>query len=273
LDIFYDKEATAMSETLFISSDYVFQKIDPISKFVWATIMMVWTLYVAVPEVQLLMFFILLLLARVAAGLKPLQLIKSVRAFFLLGVFMIIFQTFFANGKDVIWAWGFIRATREGLAAGLNVGLRLIVIITISMILAITTDPRQLVASLITILHMPYRFAYALYSTLRFIPLMRNNATVIMEAQTIRGATIDQSLFAKVKHFIWLVIPLIVSGLQQASMSAIALDSRAFGYKATRTNLTKVHVNPIGPIFVVVSLAIFILYIILGPQAQAHLLY
>ena len=29
-------------------------------------------------------------------------------------------------------------------------------------------------------------------------------------------------------------------------MSAIALDSRAFGYKATRTNLTKVHVNTPG---------------------------
>lgn len=262
-----------MSETLFIYSNSLFNKIDPISKFAWATIMMVWTLYVAIPEVQIIIFFFLMVLAYVAANLKPLQLVKSVRAFILLGVFMIIFQTLFGKGEEVIWAWGALRATREGLAAGLNVGLRLIVIVTISMILATTTDPRQLVAALISILHVPYRLAYALYSTLRFIPLMRNDAVVIMEAQMIRGATIDQSLFAKVKHFIRLVIPLIVSGLRQASMSAIALDSRAFGYQKTRTSLTKVQVSPIGPVFAIASLVIFILYIIFGPQVQAQLMY
>lgn len=262
-----------MSETLYVKSESLFDKIDPISKFAWATIMMVWTLYIAVPAVQIILFFVLLLLARVAAGIKPLQLIKAVRAFLILGIFMIVFQTLVGKGENVIWAWGSIRATQEGLDAGLNVGLRLIVIVTISMILATTTDPRQLVASLIAIVHVPYRFAYALYSTLRFIPLMRSNATIIMEAQTIRGATIDQSLWAKVNQFIRLVIPLIVSGLRQAEMSAIALDSRAFGYKPTRTNLTEVHVDPIGPAFAILSLVFFILYIVFGPQTQVHWMY
>lgn len=262
-----------MNETLFVNSKSLFNRIDPISKFAWATIMMVWTLYVAVPKVQIIMFFALLILARLAAGIRPIQLLKAVRAFLLLGLFMIIFQTLVGKGQDVLWAWGGIRATREGLDAGLNVGLRLIVIVTISMILATTTDPRQLVASLITIVHVPYRFAYALYSTLRFIPLMRSNATIIMEAQTIRGANIDQSLWAKVNQFVRLVIPLIVSGLRQASMSAIALDSRAFGYQETRTNLTEVQISPMGPIFAVVCLVIFIVYIIFGPQAQVHWLY
>ena len=262
-----------MSETLFIQSDSLFHRMDPISKLVWATIMMVWTLYVAVPEVQIAIFFFLLLLARVAAGVKPLQLIKSVKAFILLGVFMIIFQALFATGDHVIWRLGIARVTQEGLAAGLNVGLRLIVIVTISMILATTTDPRELVTMLVTHLHVPYRFAYALYSTLRFIPLMRNDANVIMEAQTIRGATINQSAWTKVNRFIQLVIPLIVSGLRQASVSAIALDSRAFGYKPTRTNLIKVKVHPIGPIFAALCLVAFILYIIFGAQAQVHWMY
>jgi energy-coupling factor transport system permease protein len=262
-----------MSETLFIHSNTLFQKFDPISKLIWATIMMVWTLYVAVPGDQLILFVILLFLARVAAGMKLMQFIRSVQAFFLLGAFMILFQSLFGHGEHIIWRWGALQATQEGLDAGLNVGLRLIVIITISMILATSTDPRQLVASLITIIHVPYRFAYALYSTLRFIPLMRNNAIVIREAQTIRGATIDQSLLAKIKHFVWLIIPLIVSGLQQAYMSAIALDSRAFGYKSTRTNLTKVNTNPLGPIFTLLCLAAFIIYIIYGPKAQLRFLY
>ena len=259
--------------TMYVKEDSVFDRIDPLSKLIWGTIMMIWTLYVGVPEVQVIVFICLLFVGWFGAKIGIFRMIKSVSAFLLLGVFMIIFQTLFAQGNTVIWQWGAITATAEGLSAGLNVGMRLIIIVTISSILAITTDPRKLVVELIERAHVPYRFAYAVYSTLRFIPLMRNNSGVILEAQTIRGARMSRSVWAKFKQYTGLLIPLIVDGIRQATTSAIALDSRAFGYKQERTNLLKVDIPPAGPILVVVTLVLFVLYIVFGPKAQVGLLY
>lgn len=262
-----------MSGTMYVKADSLFDGIDPISKLVWGTIMMIWTLYVAIPENQVVVFICLLLIGRFGAKVGVFRLIKSVRAFLMLGLFMIIFQTLVAKGENVIWSWGPLTATAEGLSAGLNVGMRLIIIVTISSILAITTDPRRLVVALIEHVHIPYRLAYAVYSTLRFIPLMQHDAGVIIEAQTIRGARVSRSLWARMKQYLGLLIPLIADGIRQATTNAIALDSRAFGYKETRTNLLKVGVPTSGLILVVLTLIVFILYIVFGPKADVRLLY
>ncbi len=259
--------------TMYVQSDSLFDRIDPLSKLAWGTLMMIWTFYVAVPEIQVLVFLAMLLMGRLAAKIGFIDLIKSVRAFLALGVFMIIFQALFARGDTVIWTWGALTATAEGLSAGLNVGLRLIVIVTISSILAMTTDPRRLVVSLIEHAKVPYRLAYALYSTLRYIPLMRHDAIVIMEAQTIRGARLSKSLWARAKQYLGLLIPLISNGIRQAGTSAIALDSRAFGYQETRTNLIKVEISPLGPALVLITLVLFVVYVVFGPKAQIGLLY
>jgi energy-coupling factor transport system permease protein len=259
--------------TMYIKEDSLFDRIDPLSKIAWGTVMMLWTLYVAVPEIQVLIFLSLLIIGRFGAKVGVIKLIKSVRGFLLLGVFMIIFQTLFARGETVIWSSGKLTATAEGLSAGLNVGMRLIVIVTISSILAFTTDPRRLVVALIDHAHVPYKLAYAVYSTLRYIPLMRHDAGVILEAQTIRGARLSKSIWARMKQYLYLLIPLITDGIRQATTSAIALDSRAFGYRDTRTNLLKVDVPAVGPAIVLITLALFVLYIIFGPRAKVSLLY
>jgi energy-coupling factor transport system permease protein len=258
---------------MYIKTDSLFDRMDPLSKLVWGTLMMIWTLYVAVPENQLVVFICLLLIGRFGAKIGVVRLIKSVRTFLLLGLFMIIFQALVAQGNTVIWSWGPLTATAEGLSAGLNVGMRLIIIVTVSSILAITTDPRRLVVALIEHARVPYRFAYAVYSTLRFIPLMSNDANVIIEAQTIRGARVSRSLWARMRQYLGLLVPLIANGIRQATTSAIALDSRAFGYKNTRTNLLEVEIPPTGPLLFFGTLVLFILYIIFGPKADIRLLY
>jgi energy-coupling factor transport system permease protein len=259
--------------TMYIKVDSLFDRIDPLSKLIWGTLMMLWTFYVAVPGNQIILFVCLLFIGRFGAKIGFLKLIKSVRTFLALGLFMIVFQALVAKGTTVIWTWGALTATAEGLSAGLNVGLRLIVIVTISSILAITTDPRRLVVSLIEHARVPYRFAYAVYSTLRFIPLMSHDANVIIEAQTIRGARTSRSIWARMKQYLGLLIPLIADGIRQATTAAIAIDSRAFGYKDTRTNLLEVDLPATGPILVILTLVLFVLYIIFGSRAKIGLLY
>lgn len=259
--------------TMYIKVESLFDRIDPLSKLIWGTVMMLWTFYVAVPEIQVLIFISMLIVGRFGAKVEIIKLIKSVRTFLVLGIFMIIFQALVAEGETIIWSAGKLTATAEGLSAGLNVGLRLIVIVTISSILAFTTDPRKLVVALIDHAHVPYRLAYAVYSTLRYIPLMRHDANVILEAQTIRGARLSKSIWARMKQYLFLLIPLISDGIRQAITSAIALDSRAFGYRETRTNLLKVDIPIIGPAIVLITLTLFVLYIVFGPRAQIGLLY
>lgn len=262
-----------MNKTLFEDKATIFHQMDPLFKLAWGTLMMIWILYLSDPTFQIIMFVCLIIIAWIFAKIHPFSLIKPIRVFIGLGVFMIIFQALFARGEIVIWSLGVLSATREGLIAGLTVGLRLILIVCISMILAFTTDPRKLVVSLIQYLKVPYRFAYALFATLRFIPLMHNDAIIITEAQSIRGARMNRAVTAKVKQFIMLLIPLIISGIRNASQSAIAMDSRAFGYLPVRTNLIKVQIRPSGPILFVITLILFILHLALLGQHGIRWMY
>ena len=69
-----------------------------------------------------------------------------------------------------------------------------------------------------------------------------------MDAQKLRGMRLFErerrpfkggSLFARLKAYSGLVLPLVLGAMRKAQVSSVAMDSRAFGVYKTRTWLDK----------------------------------
>jgi energy-coupling factor transport system permease protein len=263
-----------MARFQYLKGDSFFHRMDPTWKFVWN--------FVAVGTV-ILNFAILysvswlvyvFLLAMFAAGIPFKQYVRSILFFVGIAVFMGVWDSiYYAEEAHVLFAWGPINVTQEGVLEGTGVVFRVLVIASLSIMFTLTTDPGRMVESLIQVAKIPYRIGYTAYAVLRFIPLYENEAQVIINAHQIRGVgETAKNFWSRAKLYRSMLIPLLVSGIRRAQAASIAMDSRGFGAFPERTNLRETGVSKSTMAFVLFHIVFgavaFIYFIILGRGSQ-----
>jgi energy-coupling factor transport system permease protein len=265
-----------MARFQYLKGDSFFHRMDPTWKFVWNFVVVgtvilnfdiryivVWYLYV-------------FLLAMFAARIPLKQYVRSILLFVGIGLFMALWDSvYFAEEAHVIFAWGPINVTQEGVLEGVSVFFRILVIVSLSILFTLTTDPGRMVESLIQVAKIPYRIGYTAYAVLRFIPIYENEAQVIINAHQIRGVgETGKSLGSRVKLYRSLLVPLLVSGIRRAQAASIAMDSRGFGAFAKRTTIRETKVSRSTVAFVLMHVAVglvaFYYFIVMG-QGSQHL--
>jgi energy-coupling factor transport system permease protein len=115
--------------------------------------------------------------------------------------------------------------------------LRFIVLIESFSIFFLTTSPDTLSLALEQT-HVPYEFTFAFTTAVRFVPVLAEEAQTIMDAQKARGLELERGNFLKrVRNYIPILIPLIISAIRRSLELAEAMESRAWGATKKRTNL------------------------------------
>ncbi len=126
----------------------------------------------------------------------------------------------------------------EGIPPGLKISWQLILVFLPGMIMMKTIPQHIIVNALERVI--PYRMAFAISTSLRFIPLLIREAKTIYEVQLLRGAKILPRDVLKPRH--WpdvihcLVVPVIVQGLVIAGEISRAATARGFGTAHHRTH-------------------------------------
>ncbi|MEX0788249.1 MAG: energy-coupling factor transporter transmembrane component T [Anaerolineales bacterium] len=133
--------------------------------------------------------------------------------------------------------------TREGLVLGLGVGLRLSAILAGSMMYVTTTDPSDFAVSLVQNLRIPYRFAYGLLISYRFLPSLGSEAETLRMAHRVRGMGRSRTLRDRLGEFRRVAIPLLAAAIRRSERTALAMDARGFGAFADRTYLRSMKVR------------------------------
>lgn len=133
--------------------------------------------------------------------------------------------------------------TREGVVLGLGVGLRLSAILAGSMMYVTTTDPSDFAVSLVQNLRLPYRFAYGLLISYRFLPSLGSEAETLRMAHRVRGLGRSRSFGDRLGEFRRVAIPLLAAAIRRSERTALAMDARAFGAFADRTYLRSMKVR------------------------------
>ena len=121
--------------------------------------------------------------------------------------------------------------------------LRFLVLMTSFSIFFLTTSPDKLSLALERA-RIPYEFNFAFITSIRFVPVLADEAQSIMDAQRSRGLELDKGRFlTRIKNYIPILLPLIINSIRRSLELAEAMESRAFGATRERTNLYELKMN------------------------------
>jgi energy-coupling factor transport system permease protein len=126
--------------------------------------------------------------------------------------------------------------TAEQLFYEANVALKYFTIIPVALLFVLTTNPSEFASSL-NKLGVSYKICYSVAITLRYIPDMQRDYTIVSQAQQARGIDMSKKagLLKRIKNASGILIPLFLSSMEQVDIVSNALELRGFGKKRGRT--------------------------------------
>jgi energy-coupling factor transport system permease protein len=229
--------------------------LDPRIKFVYVCIIFA-TAIIFSEILPLLVLFLMQIPFVVLAGVKR-EWLRSMRGAAFLAT--IIFLTNFV--ASFIGAGYIVTATNAENAAAMT--LRFIVLVESFSVFFLTTSPDHLGLALEQV-HVPYEFVFAFTTAVRFVPVLAEEAQTIMDAQKARGLELERGNFLKrIRNYIPILIPLIVSAIRRSLELAEAMESRAWGATKNRTNLyvLKMHKGDFALIAITITVLAAAVYI------------
>lgn len=172
----------------------------------------------------------------IVRGLKPMLYIL---------IFTALINLFMTGGDTVLWEFGSLKITKEGVAAAAYMLLRLVFLVMGTSLLTLTTTPLMLTDGIEKLLKpfeaikVPsHEIAMMMTIAIRFIPTLSEETEKIMKAQMARGADFESgNLFRRAKAMVPILVPLFISAFKRADDLAIAMDSRCYNSGAKRTRM------------------------------------
>jgi len=159
------------------------------------------------------------------------QWLRSLRGALFLAAFIFFINvgtTFFTNGYVL---------TAVNVESAFAMTLRFVVLVESFSVFFLTTSPDHLGLALEQS-RVPYEFSFAFTTAVRFVPVLAEEAQTIMDAQKARGLELEKGNFMKrIRNYVPVLIPLIVSAIRRSLELAEAMESRAWGATKERTNL------------------------------------
>ena len=182
------------------------------------------------------------------------------RALVPLGVIAIGFvwtnALFATTHEDATWTVGPFRASEAGLRFGIAIALRGLAIGMLSLTFVWTTDPTDLVVSLIRHARLPFRVGYPLLAGYRFLPFFADEYAQVRLARRVRGEAPAQSPLALVRRASGELVTLLSDAVRRATRIAIAMDARAFAAADRRTYYRESRVTRADAAFALATLGI-----------------
>ena len=141
----------------------------------------------------------------------------------------------------MIWEFGFLHLTWEGIYMAVKMCVRLVLLIVGSSVLTLTTTPIQLTDGIGVPAH---ELAMMMTIALRFIPTLLDETDKIIKAQQARGADFDTgNLMQKAKSMIPILVPLFISAFRRAEELAMAMEARCYHGDEHRTRMNVMHME------------------------------
>ena len=146
--------------------------------------------------------------------------------------------------------------TGSTLVFSATMTLRFIVLVSAFSMFFMTTSPDDLGLALEKA-RLPYTLSFTFTTAVRLVPTIALEAQTIVDAQRSRGLELDRGgLIQRVRKYVPILIPLIVSAIRRSTELAEALESRAFGAVKDRQPLAMLQMKPLDWAAVAIALAV-----------------
>ncbi|MBO4204407.1 energy-coupling factor transporter transmembrane component T [Micromonospora echinofusca] len=163
----------------------------------------------------------------------------------LLGVGLVLFvlRAAFADGNQVLFEWGPLAPTREGVRDGTDFALTVMVLCG-ALTLYFALVPMKTLMLALELRGMPPQATYILLASFQAISDLSRSARVVMDAQRSRGIETEGNLWVRAKAFLPVLAPVFITALNQTEERAVALDARAFNSGIPHTHLLQLRPTP-----------------------------
>ena len=200
------------------------------------------------------------------SGLHLSYILRSLMPFKWLIIITFLLNVLFVGGHTLVEAplpYGGI--TSEGLASGAIYSARITILVLMSSLLTLTTQPVILVTGVEKLLApgekiglKPHEIAIAMVITIRFVPVFLDEAVKIRKSHIARGLKPGGGLYTRLKSASILLLPLFVSAIRRAEELACAMECRLYRTSASRTryNDTSMTTRDWAALFITIIFAI-----------------
>jgi energy-coupling factor transport system permease protein len=135
----------------------------------------------------------------------------------------------------VIFGMNFI--TGSTLLYSVSMMLRFITLISSFSLFFMTTSPDDLGLALEQI-GLPYSLSFTFTTAVRLVPTIASDAQTVIDTQKSRGLELEKgNILKRIRNYIPILIPLIVSAIRRSLELAEALESRGFGASDKRESI------------------------------------
>ena len=231
----------------YFAGNSVIHRLDPRVKII-ATLLFIIELFIVDNFIGFAIAAVCLGTVIVVSGVPFSFIVRGLKPIIIILLFTFTLNMFMIDGR-VLWQWGFLRITAEGLRTAVFMAVRLILLIIGSSMLTLCTRPLSLTDGIERLLSPFKRIGVpaheiAMMVTIahRFIPSLLEETGKIMKAQQARGADFETgNLIHRAKSLIPILVPLFVSAFRIAQDLAMAMEARCYrgGENRTRMNEMK----------------------------------
>jgi energy-coupling factor transport system permease protein len=216
-------------------------RLDPRTKFLLVTLFIFTE--VAFLDIRILVFpFVASILLYLSAKI-PFKEVKGTWKFLLTIIVLIssinAFFTFLGvtvPNPHIIAKFWIFKITVEGIFFAVASIMRFLSLAIVSFCVVMTTDP-GLYAPALSKLGMPYKGAFVVDLSLRYLPVYVDELETTMNAQMARGfkAKARGGLLARILNTVPLLVPVAINAMLSIYDVADAMELRAFGAEKKRT--------------------------------------
>lgn len=168
--------------------------------------------------------------------------------------------------------FGFVKVGLEGVLYALKIISTLMVFLGSFYIMNKTTYTGKLVAAM-TATGMPAKVGYLVLASLNVVPQMQRRMGVIQEAQSARGVETGGNMLARLKAYIPLLGPVVMSSLTDAQERGMTLETRGFGITGVKqTSYVEVVNTPLDKKLKAVLILFFIVVVLVSVAMRMNLI-
>lgn len=229
--------------------------VNPVSKILFillATVLICLSFYPALP---LAMLFFLTLLIVLGGNYRPGELLRQIGPFLwvclVFALFLLVVRGLNGEGPYQLWLF---RWQEEDFIFAFSLAMRILGLAYLSLFFVLTTDPTDLVLSIMLQLKLAYVPCYAALAAYRFLPAFRDELAKIRLARAIRGQELDDTFWQRLRAPFLLAIPLLAAAVRRGEQVAVAMESRAMGVYRQRTFLKTTAITGKDAVFLGITL-------------------
>ena len=193
---------------------------------------------------QLLVAALLTGMIVATSGIGVKQLFKSIHMFLALFVFCGLLNVFFVRSGNVLTNIGPIPITDDGVRIAILYACRFVAVIIVGAVFLATTTPTAITDAFEALLKPFAKFgihaqeiALVMSLALRFLPTLGSEAKAIVDAQSVRGGSIETGTFVqRIKAMTAIIIPVFAGAIRHADNLSLALDARCYEEGIMRTH-------------------------------------